>query len=152
MVLSIRYTAREGGDLLRVAAKGSIAALLNPTQTSTSVPLPEPLRFPVVLSCRSDFPTEWAHAKANPSSNLVIPITRSLLPYWMDAAIPNLTVREISVAALPVTSTPAFSIAWRRATGNTSLWVLNTNDEGTGNLGTVAAGVDDQMVLLWVGV
>ena len=78
MVLSIRYTARDGGDPLRVAASAGIAKLLLASS------LPEPLRFPVVLSCRTDFPAEWA--RADEGTDLEIPISRKLLPYWMEAA------------------------------------------------------------------
>ena len=90
VVLSIRYTARDGGDPLRDAASAGIADLLSASS------LPEPLRFPVVLSCRSDFPAEWARADQN--TDLEIPISRNLLPYWMDAVRPKLKVREVRVA------------------------------------------------------
>lgn len=82
VVLTIRYTARDGGDSLRDDATAAIASLLSPTVTLA----PDTLIFPVLLSCRSDFPTEWARAKADPNLDLVIPIKSDILPYWMEAA------------------------------------------------------------------
>ena len=143
VILSIRYTAREGGDELRNAATAAInSLLLTPPPTETvPEPEPEPLLFSVVLSCRSDFPTEWAHAGT--SSDLVIPITRNLLPYWMDAA--KLVVRKVLVADLvqKPTAPPEFKDI-SPPTG------LDTKGEGKVNLGRVS-GVVDRIVLLSVG-
>lgn len=94
VVLTIRYTARDGGDSLRDDATAAIASLLSPTETLA----PDTLIFPVLLSCRSDFPTEWARAKADPNLDLVIPIKSDLLPYWMDAA--GLEVKGVRYADL----------------------------------------------------
>lgn len=90
VILSIRYTAREGGDLLKEAATSAISTtLLTPSSAATT----QPLLFSTVLSCRSDFPTEWAHA-ASKQEELKIPISnKKLLPYWMDAA--QLVVRDV---------------------------------------------------------
>jgi Tc toxin complex TcA C-terminal TcB-binding domain/Neuraminidase-like domain/Salmonella virulence plasmid 28.1kDa A protein len=150
VVLSIRYTARDGGDSLREAATDSIATLMQVPQP----PETTPLRFPVVLSCRSDFPTEWA--RAGTTSDLKIPFTRNLLPYWMDAA--KLVVREVRVADLPtVVAGPLdFKPVWPPPTGvtNPASWpaaALNGDGVGEGNLGRVT-GVIDKMILLNIGV
>ncbi len=83
VILTIRYTARDGGDSLKDVATGSIKSLLNPV-TSPLTPSENDPRFPVLFSCRSDFSTEWAQAR-NTSSNLKIQINNDLLPYWMEA-------------------------------------------------------------------
>ncbi|MBK7645942.1 MAG: hypothetical protein IPJ12_01855 [Betaproteobacteria bacterium] len=148
VVLSIRYTARDGGDPLRVAASAGIAKLLLASS------LPEPLRFPVVLSCRTDFPAEWA--RADEGTDLEIPISRKLLPYWMEAA--KLKVLEVWEANIPKEpdSMPQFSKVWQRAPGGTHPWPLatiNADDVGTGNLGKVAHAADaDRMLILEVGL
>jgi len=159
VVLSIRYTARDGGDLLRNAATTSITTLLDPTLTLA----PDTLLFPVVLSCRSDFPTEWARAKAVVSggsqSPLVIPITRSLLPYWVDAirvGTAKLTVQKVEVADLLRDKTASsFRTVPRLISGNNTNpvpnYALEENDEGTGNLGTLLEPVVDRVVLLSIG-
>lgn len=148
VVLSIRYTARDGGDLLRVAAKDSIAALLT---TIPPLPATTPLRFPVVLSCRSDFPTEWARAKAVVSggsqSPLVIPITYNLLPYWMDAA--SLTVHQVRHTRL--TENQGSPVSFTDVTGVALPISRGGNVNVLANLGGVGTTVTDVIVLLWVG-
>ncbi len=150
VVLSIRYTARDGGDELRNAATAAIDAQLSPSSPSPA----SPLRLPVVLSSRADFPTEWA--RAGTTSDLKIPVTRNLLPYWMDAA--GLVVREVRVADVPkaAQSPLDFKPVWPPSTGvaDPAQWpagALNGDGVGEGNLGRVI-GVIDKMILLNVGV
>ncbi len=149
VVLSIRYTARDGGDDLRTAATEAIDAQLSLPSTSTAAPL----RFPVALSCRSDFPSEWA--RAGTTSDLKVSFTRNLLPYWMDAA--GLAVREVRVADVPkaARSPLDFKLVWPPPTGVTdpAPWpadALNGDGVGEGNLGRVI-GVVDKIILLNVG-
>jgi hypothetical protein len=146
VVISIRYTAREGGDSLRNAAIEAIRTQLSSSTAS-------PLRFPVVLSGRADFPTEWARAGTTPG--VKIPITRNVLPYWMDAA--NLAVREVHVADLTEPSTHPLTpkLVWPAPTGVTDpdLWpkdALNGDGVGEGNLGQTR-DVSDKILLLVVG-
>ncbi|MFH1818698.1 MAG: neuraminidase-like domain-containing protein [Pseudomonadota bacterium] len=143
VVLSIRYTARDGGDSLRDAASAGIATLL-----SASSP-PAPLRFPVVLSCRSDFPAEWA--RANATTNLEILISRKLLPYWLDAVRPKLEVRAVRVADIPSVSMPTFNQVWPTRTGGLDT-ALDAKGMGMGNFGKVAPGVADRVLILDVGL
>ena len=77
VILHMRYTARDGGDSLRAAAERALATKL----TSRTGPNGDPPGIPVLVSCKVDFPTEWARAKAG--FNLDVRIDRSLLPYWM---------------------------------------------------------------------
>ncbi|MEQ1794741.1 MAG: neuraminidase-like domain-containing protein [Nitrospira sp.] len=150
VVLTIRYTARDGGDSLRNTATAAIDTRLAPSSSSTAAPL----RFPVVLSSRADFSTEWA--RAGTTSDLKISFTRSLLPYWMDAA--GLVVREVLVADLPkaAQSPLDFKLVWPPQIGVTdpALWpadALNGDGAGEGNFGRVI-GVIDKIILLNVGV
>lgn len=148
VVLSIRYTAREGGDVLRSSATASIVELLNPSSPSTD----EPLLFSVVLSSRSDFPTEWARAKAGHQANLEISITRSLLPYWMEAAwfgsgsnmkqlqILNVSIADLSISPQSPPSMSEFVGVSPPAMGD--VWTL----------GTVPNDTADRFVLLSVGL
>jgi hypothetical protein len=152
VVLTIRYTAREGGDLLRNAATSSVAKLLTAPQQP---PNQDPLRFDVVLSCKSEFPTEWTAAKQM-NTALRIPITRSLLPYWMAAAKvviggsgKKLIPRTAKVEDLikDQTSVPDFN----RQVPATDL-VLDADGVGACNLGTIATDVTDRIVLLSIGL
>ncbi|MHB8915389.1 MAG: Tc toxin subunit A-related protein, partial [Thiobacillus sp.] len=159
VVLSIRYTAREGGDLLRNAATTSIGTLLDP-----AVPPGPDLLFPVVLNCRSDFPTEWARAKTSVPGgvgpSLVVPITRNLLPYWMNAIrvgtgaqMVKLTVQKVEVIDFlrDQTAPPSFAPLWQRTPG--SKWPSDADEkgEGTCDLGTLPPAVTDRVVLLSIG-
>ena len=136
VVLTIRYTARDGGDSLRDDATAAIASLLSPTET----PAPSTLIFQVLLSCRSDFPTEWARAKADPNLDLVIPIKSDLLPYWMAAA--GLEVKGVRYADLP--QGQAAEVQFLPAT---ALEVENASV----TMRTVPPGKTDRLILLEVG-
>lgn len=168
VILSIRYTAREGGDPMRDAATTAINSLMLTPPPTETVQEPKPLLFSVVLSCRSDFPTEWA--RASTSSDLEISITRDLLPYWIDAIRlvddptrpKKLVVREISFADLTKTPTePNFRTLWESplpASAASVAWpntVLDASGFGSINLGKVnkngEAAVVDRIVLLSVG-
>jgi len=149
VVLTIRYTAREGGDTLRAAATAAIETQLKLPASGSD---PKPLRFPVLLSCRSDFPTEWARAKTNHQAKLEIQNTRSLLPYWMEAArigtgtdMKQLQVLKVSTADLSIAppSPPAMS-EFKEISSSTTGMVWD--------LGTVPNDTTDRFVLLSVGL
>lgn len=147
VVLSIRYTARDGGDSLRDAATAAITKLL---KTPPTPPTTEPLRFPVVYSCRTDFSTEWARARANTNTELEIPITRSLLPYWLNAA----RINEIELEVLRVGSVRLIDDMQGPVTipdVDSDKWPINRNDEKFVNLGGIDSTVSDVIVVLWVG-
>jgi hypothetical protein len=161
VVLSIRYTARDGGDPLRNAATAAIETQLTFADSGSD---PKPLRFPVLLSCRSDFPTQWA--RANPATDLETAITRELLPYWMDAVrigsgnnAKKLEVREVSVAdvAKETVQSPSFIKVWPPGSPSSTgprQWSVNalSNGVGTGNTGPLPNTVADRFVLLLVGL
>ena len=91
VVLTIRYTARDGGESLRDSATTALSGLVS-ARAST------PLRFHVLLSCRADFPTEWA-ASSGLQTDMTIPLKREFLPYWMDAA--QMRVTGVQYADVP---------------------------------------------------
>jgi len=83
VILTVRYTARDGGEQLRTEAMKSIGMLKEPNTSPETA-----IKFPLLLSCRSDFPTEWAQAKAS-DETLKIAVTKDVLPYWFEAANMN---------------------------------------------------------------
>jgi len=136
VVLTIRYTARDGGDSLRNNATAAIKADLANTAATPS----GPLRFNVLLSGRYDFPSEWA-SSASGNTDLTIPIKREFMPYWMDVAgmgIQSVTYVDVSKSSAgPVqfsSPSPVF------AAGDASV-----------ALGPVAAGHTDKLILLEAG-
>jgi len=168
VVLTIRYTARDGGDLMRNAATSAVEKLL----TEPQAPATTSLRFPVLLSCRSDFPTEWARAITgmNTGASLNIPITRTVLPYWMEAIrigsgsnVKQLQVREVFAVNLPnspneIPPAPSFIKVWPPESSSSTKpqqWTaaaLNNIGEGTGNTGPLSDTIADRLVLLSVGL
>jgi Tc toxin complex TcA C-terminal TcB-binding domain len=81
VVLHIRYTAREGGEVQKAAAVANLKALIANAQTVGSVCL---------FSVRHDFPSQWAKfqsAAPAPSALLQLTLTPELYPYWSQAAV-----------------------------------------------------------------
>ncbi len=76
VILHLRYTAREGGDLLRNAALVQVKELLKETEAVGTVRL---------FSVRHEFPTEWVKFK-NPGSNQPAELTLDWrvehYPFW----------------------------------------------------------------------
>jgi hypothetical protein len=126
VLLHIRYTAREGGEELRREALRSVR------QSLAAQPLG------VLISCRTDFAAEWAQAVgANPVS-LRVNLSRSLLPYWVDTAA--LPLRGVSSCDLPL---PAGGDAVFSSIQNAGFRELD--------LGVVATGVEDKLLLMTLG-
>jgi hypothetical protein len=75
VVLHLRYTAREGGALLRNAAVADLNDQIAQAQTTGSVRL---------LSVRHEFPTEWAKFKSSTvvTPQVAIPLRSEHYPLW----------------------------------------------------------------------
>jgi Tc toxin complex TcA C-terminal TcB-binding domain len=78
VILHLRYTAREGGGLLRDGAVKNLKALIADAQAAGSVRL---------FSIRYDFPTEWAKfqgqkPKDNQRFELALTLRTEHYPYW----------------------------------------------------------------------
>lgn len=79
VILHIRYTAREGGECLRQAAKTTVAEAIAKAQAVGSVRL---------LSARHDFPDAWQRFKAQrislteKTAELKFQIGKEMYPYW----------------------------------------------------------------------
>ncbi|UHD15039.1 Tc toxin subunit A-related protein [Thiocapsa bogorovii] len=78
VILHIRYTAREGGSLLRKKAMNSLEKLINEAEAAGSVRL---------FSVRHDFPSAWAEFKAasipaKGYAKLALDIKAEHYPFW----------------------------------------------------------------------
>jgi Tc toxin complex TcA C-terminal TcB-binding domain len=78
VILHMRYTARQGGELLRKAAIDTINDLIGSAQASGSTRL---------FSVRQEFPNEWAsfqHQTPSPSERyaLTLKLTDAHYPFW----------------------------------------------------------------------
>ena len=101
VILHIRYTAREGGALLRKAAISNLKTLIDDAKAAGSVRL---------FSVRHEFPTEWAKFQAQtPGANqrfaLELKLRAEHYPFWSKGRLNSVTRVDIlarsSKAAAP---------------------------------------------------
>lgn len=71
VIIHIRYTAREGGDLLRKGAIDNLKSRIDEAQTAGSIRL---------FSVRYEFPNEWAKFKI--TSKLTLNLKEEHYPFW----------------------------------------------------------------------
>jgi hypothetical protein len=105
VVLHVRYTAREGGDLLGQQAASELKAELDHfAQSSGAQGL---LR---AFSVRHEFPTQWqrflrpapvAAAGAATDQTLILPLTRDLFPFQFQDRIASIDAIELYVKIRP---------------------------------------------------
>jgi hypothetical protein len=141
VLLHLRYTARDGGDGMRSSAQGQF------DRASASAPMAA--RRPLLLvSAREDFPAAWARAR-DTVSDLVLPLSSSLLPYWMRRA--GLQFDTLATLDMDGTAAREPATLWRRSGNppNPAGFAFSPNTGSlSANLGTVAAGVGDRLVFL----
>jgi hypothetical protein len=139
VVLSIRYTARDGGgDLQEKAAAG--------------VPKPDNgLALPLMISCRTDFSVEWARRK----TGMQFELTRELFPYWMGntSSKPQELKYGILRKSKPGELTAVSDYESLTPSGTVSdpapIWVHSDNNLGTVKLGVLDdEDIDDVFVIL----
>jgi hypothetical protein len=95
-VLHLRYTAREGGELLRSAAVANLQKEIAGGQTVGSVRL---------FSIRHEFPTAWAKFRGitiggtTPTSGLSLNLLPQHYPFWAQALLGPSSIRQIQFLA-----------------------------------------------------
>ena len=102
-VIHVRYTAREGGDVLKAAAVGNLQSLIKKAQTVGSVCL---------FSVRHDFPSQWAKFQsanipaATPSAELQLALVAELYPFWAQGIVGSHPVKALEFfAQMPASNT-----------------------------------------------
>ncbi|AMN67511.1 neuraminidase-like domain-containing protein [Psychrobacter sp. P11G5] len=92
VILHIRYTAREGGSLLRSGSIAYIKERISEAQAAGSVRL---------FSVRHEFPTEWARFQSQPADADRHELTLNLLaehyPFWSQGRLNS--VKEVKILA-----------------------------------------------------
>jgi hypothetical protein len=84
VVMHVRYTAREGGEVLKAAAVSNLQTLIKKAQTVGSTCL---------FSLRHEFPSQWAKFKsiviggAPPTAELQLTFVPELYPFWAQAIV-----------------------------------------------------------------
>jgi hypothetical protein len=106
-VIHLRYTAREGGDVLKAAAVSNLQSLIQKAQTVGSVCL---------FSVRHDFPSQWAKFQSvtitagAPSAELQITLIAELYPFWAQGIVGTNPVKAIEFFAEMPPSSPTGTI------------------------------------------
>ena len=95
IVLHVRYTAREGGESMRMAAVKNLQSEISKAQTIGSVRM---------FSVRHEFPVEWAKFKSATAPTAAAPAALSLqllpqhYPYWFQS-VSNAAIQQIELFA-----------------------------------------------------
>ena len=96
VILHVRYTAREGGELLKSGATANLQSLLNAGRTIGSVRL---------FSVRHEFPSEWAKfrsvtiAGATITAGLSLTLLPQHYPFWAQGIVGNTPVKSVQLIA-----------------------------------------------------
>jgi hypothetical protein len=133
VILHFRYTARDGGEQLKIAATESLSELL---QDAAVRPL---LRL---FSLRHEFPTEWHRFANSPTSQMTtmtVDLDAVRFPYFAHSRVISIreaktVVRATSssppvVAIAPGQATPDLSQATWAGQANPGPWTIGTNSD-----------------------
>jgi hypothetical protein len=100
VVVHVRYTAREGGDILRTAAVNNLQALINRARTVGSVCL---------FSVRHEFPSQWAKFQSvtiggpTITAELQLTLAPEFYRFWSQGIVGSNPVKAVEfLAAMPV--------------------------------------------------
>lgn len=92
VILHIRYTAREGGDVLKAAAVGNLQGLIKLAQTVGSTCL---------FSVRHEFPSQWAKFQsvtvggATHTAELQLTLVPELYPFWSQGIVGSGSLKAV---------------------------------------------------------
>lgn len=88
VIIDLRYTAREGGELLKAAALKNLQTQINHARSVGSVCL---------FSLRHDFPVEWA--KFQSTSGFTLSLIPELYPFWAQGIVGSGAVKALEFFA-----------------------------------------------------
>lgn len=96
VVLHIRYTAREGGNVQRAAAVSNLQSLISKAQTVGSTCL---------FSIRHEFPSQWAKFQSAPpkvsaGAELQLALVPELYPFWSQAVVAGLAPKPVKISGV----------------------------------------------------
>jgi hypothetical protein len=104
VILHVRYTAREGGGLLRKGAVDNLKTLIEGAQETGSVRL---------FSIRHEFPTEWARFQGqkpglNQHFELALNLRTEHYPYWSQGQLKS--VKRVDILARSTKPSPSLEV------------------------------------------
>ena len=115
VILHIRYTAREGGGLLRNGAIANLKGLIDEAQAAGSVRL---------FSLRHEFPSEWAKFKnvkiagATSAAELTLELREEHFPFWSQGSLE--AVKRADLFVKPAKNTKAtIEVSYKDPPGGT---------------------------------
>jgi hypothetical protein len=129
VILHLRYTAREGGGLLKNGAVMNLETRIKAAQASGSV---------LLFSVRHEFPTEWVKFKSleiegeTKTSPLMLELRQEHFPFWSQDRIS--TVERVEFFA---------------KNGKAPMDIITENADGTGNIDSLTQ--DKSLGDLWRG-
>lgn len=139
VVLHIRYTAREGGGLLRQGALDHLKAAIEAAQAIGSVRL---------FSVRHEFPTEWARFQAlapdpNRRFELALDLREEHYPFWSQGRLKSVRRVEVLARSSRAPVPGSLDIYQNADTTNPARLGTLVKDATVGNLlrGPLAAGL-----------
>ncbi len=126
VIIHLRYTAREGGAILRKSAAANLTEQIKDAQTTGSMRL---------FSIRHEFPSEWARFKsvetgpAKDRAELLITLKPEHYPFWSKSG--NIDVRRLEMFARAPKGVVSYDVYEARSgEGKDTL----TNDDSLGGL------------------
>lgn len=126
VIIHMRYTAREGGELLRAAAMKNLKAQIDSSEAAGTVRL---------FSVRQEFPNEWEKFKSvklgtnAPFAGLTLPLKEEHYPFWSKGSVA--AIKQVNVYARSAKN----NITMRpSAADNTKEDALTNADKSFGNL------------------
>jgi hypothetical protein len=133
VILHLRYTARDGGELLRTKASAHLRELVAAGQAAGSTRL---------LSVRQEFPTQWANFTAAPAGNgapaspraLTLDLRPEHYPFFAGAGGPSALTRVDLVAELLAADQPDVNVRVGNGDGEDHTVSLEENGEFGGLL------------------
>jgi hypothetical protein len=128
VILHIRYTARDGGGLLRKAAMDHVAKSIDDANAAGSVRL---------FSMRVDFPTEWARFQGQPPApnqrfELVLNLRREHYPFWSQDRLDK--VSRMDLLARSTGAATSLDVFEKADASETATKATLTRDAALGNL------------------
>jgi len=124
VILHLRYTAREGGEMLKAASTKNLQNLINKAQTVGSVRL---------LSLRHEFPSEWARFRSVDFSTgaltagISLTLRQEHYPFWSQGIVGAGSVKAVELFAEPLTANSAAVKVYRAADKTGKADTLSSN-------------------------
>jgi hypothetical protein len=125
VILRIRYTARQGGDMLRAAAVQNLQSQIDAAKTVGSIRL---------FSFRHEFPSEWAKfsntaiSATAPTAQLQLPLRPEHYPFWAQDMGGAIKLKSVELFAQYTPGTAPVSVnIYDAANKSTPLDALNAN-------------------------